>query len=154
MVRSKTVRVEFERLLSILKKLNREVSCTVDKLAADLGVSEELIEGHLDQLSSSLDFPILKSEGADPGNVTFSIDKDKMKKSRLPIKQQLALAIAVNSPADWGVAFADILSGIAKDSQFGVGKLKREGIKFDRLLAILHLFDAGGPYRRQAGGEV
>ena len=41
---------------------------------------------------------------------------------------------------------AEIFSRIAQNSQFGDGKLKKRGIKFDRLLAILHLFDAGGTY--------
>ncbi len=137
--------VEFERLLAVLRKLNREGGCTVGKLAVGLGVGEKLIEDCLESLSSSLNFPVLKSAGPDPGNVTYSLDKHKMN-SRLPIEQQLAIAIAVNSPANWGAAPADILLKVAKSSQFKEGTVQRRGIKFDRLLAILNLFDAGGAY--------
>ena len=142
--------LEFQRLLSILEKLVKEATRTVAQLAAELGVSGDVVEGYLEKLASALDFPIVKSEGHDPEKVTYSIDKSTMAKSQLPIYQQLALALAVKKPSSLGASPADILLKIARSSESGGGKAKRRGIKFDRLLAILHLFDAGGTYTASA----
>ena len=142
--------LDFQRLLSILEKLFKEETRTVAQLAAELGMGKELIGGYLKKLSASLHFPILKSDGADPEDVTYSIDKSKLANSPLPIEQQLALAIAVKAPADLRAKPGDILLKIARTSQAGSGVVKKRGIKLDRLLAILHLFDAGGSYTTSA----
>jgi predicted DNA-binding transcriptional regulator YafY len=138
--------VEFDRLLAILRKLNREGSCTADQIAAELGVGQQFVEACLDKLVSSLGFPILKSDSADSGVVTYGIDSGKMKQRKQGIELQLFLAIAAETPVLFATTLADVVAKIGKSSKSGEGAAKRRGVKFDRLLSILHLFDAGGAY--------
>lgn len=104
--------IKFDRLISILQMLIIEGRCTTDKLANEFKVSKKTITRDMDVLTRC--FPIRdEPDPNDTRKVSWIIDGEDIRKSRLSIEEQLALAIAKKANP-FGNAFRNIFEQIER----------------------------------------